>query len=61
MFKYIDVVKDKYFDNIIEYLFIRQLLELANKQIVLRGIWFENVCTIINDPEMTDAFNEEGL
>lgn len=62
-FKYIDLVKNKKFDNVIkfnDYLF-DNYLEFANRQIVLRGIWYEKGWTIISDPEMTDAFKEEAL
>ena len=62
-FKYTDLAKDETFDNSIDYnnYLFDNYLEFANREIALRGIWFENDWTIISDPEMTDLFKEEAL
>jgi hypothetical protein len=62
-FKYNDLDQDKTFDNAMkfnEYLF-DNYFEFANREIALRGIWFDNGWTIICDPEMVDTVDDEAL
>src|SRR5690606_26817219 len=62
-FKYNDLDQDKTFDNaekFNEYLF-DSYFEFANREIALRGIWFDNGWTIISDPEMVDTVDDESL
>ncbi|HRB71492.1 MAG TPA: hypothetical protein PK776_06550 [Flavobacterium sp.] len=60
---YEDMGEDMQFEDWSEfngYLF-DNYFEFANQGIALRGIWMENDWTIINDPEMVDTIDEEGL
>lgn len=60
-FNYIDNNNDIRFDSwdkAANYLF-DNYFEFANKQVSLRGIWFDNGWTIICDPEMVDALEED--
>jgi hypothetical protein len=63
VFKYIDTKQDKQFDDwqtFNDYLF-NNYFEFANREIALRGIWFDNGWTIISDPEMVDTVDDEAL
>lgn len=63
MFKYIDANNSSQFTNrdaFDTYLF-DNYAEFADKEIALKGIWFDNGWTIISDPEMVDTLNEEAL
>ncbi|MFT3822865.1 MAG: hypothetical protein QM731_03050 [Chitinophagaceae bacterium] len=62
-FNYSDTNGDKQFNNwqaFNDYL-SDNYFEFAGKEIAIRGIWSGNGWTIISDPEMTDAIEEEAL
>ena len=62
-FRYNDLDKDKAFDNADKFndFLFDNYFEFANREIALRGIWFDNGWTIISDPEMVDTVDEEAL
>lgn len=60
---YEDMGEDMQFEDWTEfngYLF-DNYFEFANMGVALRGIWMANNWTILNDPEMVDTIDEEGL
>lgn len=63
VYKYNDTNNNTQFTNqeaFNTYLF-DNYAEFADKEIALKGIWFDNGWTIINDPEMVDTLDEEAL
>src|ERR1041384_7368530 len=62
-FKYNDTGQDKEFtdwDTFNDFL-ADNYIEFADKAIAIRGIWANNGWTIINDPELVDATDENAL
>jgi hypothetical protein len=60
-FNYVDKENDKQFDSwdkAASYLF-DNYFEFANKEISIRGIWFNNGWTVICDPEMVDSIDDK--
>ena len=59
-FNYVDNNNDKQFDSwdkAASYLY-DNYTDFADKEISIRGIWFDNGWTVICDPEMVDSLND---
>jgi len=62
-FNYVDNNNDKQFDSWDQaagYLY-DNYFEFANKEISIRGIWFDNGWTVICDPEMVDSLDDKMM
>ncbi|WP_040626657.1 hypothetical protein [Mucilaginibacter paludis] len=62
-FNYVDVQQDEQFDNLndmYDYLF-DNYFNFSERDVVLRGIWFDNDWTIICDPEMINVWDGPAL